>query len=83
MTAGGRYEELDSLRLPDGYIAGSVGAGDAFCSGVLYAAKNGKSLREGIELGTATAACSLGEADASSGVMTEAEVMAFYREILS
>lgn len=33
------YVEVPSLKLPQGYIKGSVGAGDAFCSGVLYAAR--------------------------------------------
>ena len=31
----GRYAQIDSLKLPEGYIQGTVGAGDAFCSGVL------------------------------------------------
>ena len=34
----GGFVSLSSLRLPEGYIKGSVGAGDAFCAGVLYGA---------------------------------------------
>ena len=51
--------EVPSLKLPEGWIAGTVGAGDAFCSGVLYGAWKGMSLKEAIELGTASAVCSL------------------------
>ena len=49
------FVEVPGLKLPKGYIKGSVGAGDAFCSGVLYAAWKGMGLREAIELGTAAA----------------------------
>ena len=43
MDADGNYHEFKSLKLPKGYIKGTVGAGDAFCAGVLYAAERGKT----------------------------------------
>ena len=72
------YVEVPSLKLPKGYIAGTVGAGDAFCAGVLYAAWKGEDLKSAIELGTASAVCSLSEANATDGMRTEAEARALY-----
>lgn len=75
------YCEVPSLSLPKGYIAGTVGAGDAFCAGVLYAAWRGKGLREAIELGTASAACSLRQPGATEGMRSADEAMQLYREL--
>ena len=72
------YVEVPSLKLPKGYIAGTVGAGDAFCAGVLYAAWKGDDLKSAIELGTASAVCSLSKANATDGMRTEAEARALY-----
>ncbi len=72
------YVEVPSLKLPKGYIKGTVGAGDAFCSGVLYAAWKGQDLRSAIELGTASAACSLSEPGATEGMRTAEEVRNLY-----
>lgn len=72
------YIALDSLKLPEGYIKGSVGAGDAFCAGVLCAAEHGDGLKNAIELGIASAAASLGAANATDGMSSEAEVRALY-----
>ena len=66
------------LKLPDGWIAGTVGAGDAFCSGVLYGAWKGMDLKSAIELGTASAACSLSQAGATEGMCSAEEVMKVY-----
>ena len=73
-----RYVEVDSLRLPKGWIAGTVGAGDAFCSGVLYSAWKGEDLETAIQLGTAAAACSLSEPGATEGMRTAEEVKKLY-----
>lgn len=70
-----RYVSLPSLRLPEGYIKGTVGAGDAFCSGVLYGAQKRWALPESIRLGTCAAAASLSEPGASEGVGTAEEVL--------
>ena len=77
----GRYAEVPGLILPPGHIKGSVGAGDAFCSGVLYAAWRGQSLREALELGTAAAACSLSRPGATEGMRSCDEAMALYRAL--
>ena len=58
-----------------------MGAGDAFCSGVLYAAWKGESLKSAIELGTASAACSLSQPGATEGMRTEAEARELYNSL--
>ncbi len=73
-----QYFEIASLELPEGFIKGTVGAGDAFCSGVLYAAHEDKTLKEALEYGTATAAASLSMAGASEGVLPIDQVMELY-----
>ena len=80
LDAAGNYEEIPSLNLPGGYIKGSVGAGDAFCAGVLYGAYSGLCLRESLEMGTAAAACSLSQPGATEGMRSAEEAMALYRK---
>lgn len=72
----GAYCECDSLSLPQGYIKGTVGAGDAFCAGVLYAAHSGMPLAQALHLGACTAAASLSEPSASDGVAGLQQVLA-------
>ena len=81
MDENNAYVEVPSLKLPQGYIKGSVGAGDAFCSGVLYAAWKGMPLAQGIELGTASAACSLSQPGATEGMRSCEETMKLYQEL--
>ena len=74
----GAYFEVPSLKLPKGYIKGTVGAGDAFCAGILYAAEMDMPMTEALKLGACTAAASLSEVSASDGVKTAKEVLALY-----
>ena len=78
MEKGGDVIALDSLKLPEGYIKGTVGAGDAFCAGVLYGAHQKLSLKNAIELGIAAAACSLSESGGTEGMRSAADAMALY-----
>lgn len=78
MDEAGSFFLQPSLKLPKGYIKGTVGAGDAFCAGVLYAAETGKSLPDALKLGACTAAASLSEVSASDGVKTANEVLKLY-----
>ena len=71
----GQYHEVASLKLPKGWIKGTVGAGDAFCAGVLYGAEMDMTMTEALKLGACTAAASLREVSASDGVMTAEEVL--------
>ena len=79
LDAGGNYEEVPSLDVPDGYIKGTVGAGDAFCAGVLYGAYKELSLLTSLEMGTAAATCSLSEPGATEGMRSAEDAMALYR----
>jgi len=74
----GEYYEVPSLNLPLGWIKGTVGAGDAFCAGILYAAEKNMSLEFALKLGACTAAASLNEVSASDGVKTAEEVLKLY-----
>ena len=71
----GKYYEVPSLKLPKGYIKGTVGAGDAFCAGILYSAEKQLSMAEALKIGACAAAASLSEVSASDGVKTAAEVL--------
>ena len=75
------YIEVPSLKLPKGWIVGTVGAGDAFCSGVLYGAWKGMGLKAAIELATASAACSLSQAGATEGMRPVEDVLKLYEEM--
>lgn len=69
------YVSLRSLKLPEGYIKGSVGAGDAFCAGVLYGAEKKFTLSQAIDMGIASAAASLSEPGSTEGMRPAAEVL--------
>lgn len=75
------YIAKESLHLPEGYIKGSVGAGDAFCAGVLCGAEKGEKLEDAIVLGIASAAASLSEASATDGMRSIEEVKKLYEEL--
>ena len=77
----GHYVETESAPLERSMIKGTVGAGDAFCSGVLYGAYCNRTLEEAIELGNAAAACSLTEPGATEGMRTAAQALAFCGEL--
>jgi len=74
------YVEIPGLRFPKGYIRGSVGAGDAFCSGALIAIEHGASDAEILELAEAAAVASLTAQDATSGILCKAELLANIRK---
>lgn len=77
----GNYIETQSAPLPRAMIKGTVGAGDAFCSGVLYGAYRDLPLAEALEMGNAAAACSLTESGATEGMRTAEDAMAFCRAL--
>jgi sugar/nucleoside kinase (ribokinase family) len=81
MDKYGEYVEIDSLDLPEGFIKGKVGAGDAFCAGVLYGAYKDMSLSDAVKLGIGTASVSLSEEGATEGVRPLDEVIEFYKSM--
>ena len=80
MDETGAYIQRGSLILPAESIVGSVGAGDAFCAGVLLGAERGWSIEQAIDLGIAAAASSLSDASATAGVCSAEEAMGFYKK---
>jgi sugar/nucleoside kinase (ribokinase family) len=70
----GNYAESSTINLPPDYIKGKVGAGDAFCAGTIYAASQGGSLAEGLELGNAAAAASLSQPGSTEGMLPAEEL---------
>ena len=67
--------QVDSLKLPDGFIKGTTGAGDAFCSGILYGAHGGEKLEDAMKLAIASAACSLSESNGTDGMRERSKVL--------
>ena len=72
MDSEGHFVRESGKILPPGFIAGTVGAGDAFCTGVLLAACRGLGLKEALHYGNASAIQSL-RADTPNGSMTTIE----------
>jgi sugar/nucleoside kinase (ribokinase family) len=68
-----------SVRMPQGLIANSVGAGDALAAGVLYGLHEGWPMAQALELGACSAAASLLHHTCSGGVLPSAECLAFGR----
>lgn len=61
-----------SVNLPQSFIKGATGAGDAFAAGFLYAFHNERPLEEALELAVCCAAASLSNATSSDGVLSAA-----------
>ncbi len=60
VEADGTVAVRPSLQLPVGYIRTTVGAGDAFCAGMLYGLHHGWDVAAAMDLGAGAAACLLG-----------------------
>jgi sugar/nucleoside kinase (ribokinase family) len=59
-----------SLKLPDKFIAGTAGAGDAFCAGVLLGLHEGWELARCLQTAACVAAASLSHPTCTAGVKT-------------
>lgn len=70
------YIVVPGAALPEGFIKGTVGAGDAFVSALLLAARRGEDMKTAMEDGIAAAVCSLTHAGASDGVRPVAQARA-------
>ena len=67
-TRQGEDSWQSSLKLPRDYIAGTAGAGDAFCAGVLIGLHEGWELPRALLTGVCLAAASLSDATCTNGV---------------
>ena len=74
------YSVLGSYILPDGYIQGTTGAGDAFCAGALIGIYNGWTDMETMEFASACAVMALSSPDATSGMKEETEIKAYCKQ---
>ena len=70
-----------SAKLPQGYIQGTVGAGDAFCAGALLGAYRGEALKDALWYGAVAAACSLGKPGATEGVRKMEEALNAFERV--
>ena len=67
-------ECVPSYALPDNFIIGTTGAGDAFCAGALFGIYQNKTDKEILEFASAVAVAALSSADATSGLREEKEI---------
>lgn len=75
LDRAGNFACVPSLPLPEGWIKGSVGAGDAFCAGMLYSFLKEMNAEDALTLAAAAAACNLARPDSISGAKSFAETM--------
>ena len=68
LSRNGDFTVVPSLKLPAGYVKGTVGAGDSFCAGCLYGIYNGFTDEEILEFASGAAACNLAAEDSVSGM---------------
>lgn len=74
--SSGTVTVVPSLNLPSNWIKGSVGAGDAFCAGMLYSFLVGLPDEEGMRLASCAAAANLSVPDSVSGARSLADTCA-------
>ena len=67
-------ERVPAYALPDNFIVGTTGAGDAFCAGALFGIYQEKTDKEILEFASSAAVAALSRADATSGLRTEQEI---------
>ena len=67
-------ELVPAYHLPENFIVGTTGAGDAFCAGALVGIYQDKTDKEILEFASAAAVAALSSADATSGLRAEQEI---------
>ncbi|MBE6644285.1 MAG: helix-turn-helix domain-containing protein [Ruminococcaceae bacterium] len=75
LNTKGHFNSVSSLKMPKEQVKGSVGAGDAFCAGCLYALYNDYTDVQMLEFASAAAACSLLEANSIDGMKPRNEIL--------
>lgn len=71
------FTKVNSFDIPDGFIKGTTGAGDAFCAGALVGIYNDYSDKEILEFGSSVAVTALSSVDAISGIRTMEQTKEF------
>ena len=80
MTQDGAFYFEPSYNLPPGFIKGGVGAGDAFCAGMLYGIYHDWKIEDAIRYANMSAACCLSHENSVDGMKTKAEIIAMQQE---
>ncbi|HPJ01691.1 MAG TPA: carbohydrate kinase family protein [Candidatus Limiplasma sp.] len=81
MDKAGTFTREQGAKLSPGYIKGTVGAGDAFLSGVLCVAHAGGTLPQALRAGNAAACSSLRLTGATEGVLPLPEALRLYDQL--
>ena len=74
------YSILGSYILPEGYIQGTTGAGDAFCAGALIGIYEGWGDMEIMEFASGCAVMALSCPDATGGMKTETQIKDYCKQ---
>lgn len=72
------YTQVESCHLPQGFVQGTTGAGDAFCAGVLLGICQGLADKDILSQGCLSAVASLSKPDATSGMESIAKIKEKY-----
>ena len=72
----GNWTQQGSVILPEGYIKGAAGAGDAFTAGVLMGWHQGLGPKEQLQLGVCAAAANLADETCTGGLKSASECLA-------
>ena len=75
----GNIYNAPSIDIPRDMIAGTTGAGDAFCSGILYGAYREMALPEAMKFANAVASSSLLTPGASDGILSYEDTVEYGR----
>lgn len=75
------YSCLGSYILPEGYIQGTTGAGDAFCAGALIGIYNGWKDMQIMAFASACAVMALSSPDATSGMKTGEQIKGYCKKL--
>ncbi|MBQ8196465.1 MAG: carbohydrate kinase family protein [Clostridia bacterium] len=82
LDKSGIYTVVPSYKLPKGYIKGSVGAGDAFCAGSLYAIYNEFADEDILRFANLVAISCLSGADSISGVLCKKDLEILEKQLI-
>lgn len=74
MNSTGEFYIEKSYDLPGGFIKGTVGAGDAFCAGMLYALYKEWNIKKSMRFSNAAAACCLSCDNSIDGMKSAREI---------
>jgi len=75
MGRDGQLHEHPSVKLPESYIKGAAGAGDAFAAGILLGWHEGLPVKEWLRYGVCAAAANLADETCTGGMLPLAQVL--------